>query len=161
MRKMIDLDRFDRHLLDLVRRDNLQPARILADTVGLSISAVLRRLRRLREEKVIVADIALVDPALTGSALTMHVLVQMQQAGPQTMDNFAREIARHPEITAAWDVTGDDDFLLKVQVGSMEEYDVFTRRALGEDKGVHSFKTLITIRHIVENEAARRPLRDG
>ena len=52
------------------------------------------------------------------------------------------------------------DFLLKVQVGSMEEYDVFTRRALGEDKGVHSFKTLITIRNIIENDVARRPLRN-
>lgn len=157
---MIDLDPFDRRLLELVRANNLEPARLLADKVGLSISAVLRRLRRLRAEKVIVADMAVVDPALTGSALTMHVLVQMQQAGAQAMDNFAREIARHPEITAAWDVTGDDDFLLKVQVGSMEEYDGFTRRALGEDKGVHSFKTLISIRNIIENDIARRPLRD-
>lgn len=157
---MIELDAFDRKLLELVRHDNLQPARVLADKVGLSVSAVLRRLRRLREDKVIVADMAIVDPALTGSALTMHVLVQMQQAGPQTMDNFAREIAKHPEVTGAWDVTGDDDFLLRVQVGSMEEYDVFTRRALGEDKGVHSFTTLITIRHIIENDVARRPLRD-
>lgn len=157
---MIELDAFDRKLLELVRHDNLQPARVLADKVGLSVSAVLRRLRRLRDDKVIVADMAIVDPALTGSALTMHVLVQMQQAGPQTMDNFAREIAKHPEVTGAWDVTGDDDFLLRVQVGSMEEYDVFTRRALGEDKGVHSFTTLITIRHIIENDVARRPLRE-
>jgi Lrp/AsnC family leucine-responsive transcriptional regulator len=161
MRKMPDLDDFDRRLLALVREDNQQPARVLADKVGLSLSAVLRRLRRLREEKVIVADIAVVNPALTGSALTMHVLVQMQQAGPQTMDQFAREIIRHPEITGAWDVTGDDDFLLKIQVGTMEDYDRFTRRALGEDKGVHSFKTLITIRNIIENDAARRPLREG
>ena len=60
---MIDLDDFDRRLLALVRHDNLQPARILADKVGLSLSAVLRRLRRMREEKVIIADIAVVDPA--------------------------------------------------------------------------------------------------
>ena len=160
MRKMADLDDFDRRLLDLVRQNNLEPARILAEKVGLSLSAVLRRLRRLRDEKIIVADIAVVDPTLTGSALTMHVLVQMQQAGPQTMDGFARQIVHHPEITGAWDVTGDDDFLLKVQVGSMEDYDVFTRRALGEDKGVHSFKTMITIRNIIENDIARRPLRD-
>ena len=157
---MIDLDGFDRRLLDLVRQNNLEPARILAEKVGLSLSAVLRRLRRLRDEKIIVADIAVVNPALTGSALTMHVLVRMQQAGPQTMDAFARQIVHHPEITGAWDVTGYDDFLLKVQVGSMEDYDVFTRRALGEDKGVHSFKTLITIRNVIENDIARRPLRD-
>lgn len=156
---MIDLDDFDRRLLALVRENNLAPARILAEKVGLSLSAVLRRLRRLRDEKIIVADIAVVNPALTGSALTMHVLIRMQQAGPQNMDNFARAIVRHPEITGAWDITGDDDFLLKVQVGSMEEYDSFVRRALGEDKGVHSFKTLITIRNIIENDVARRPLR--
>src|SRR3546814_8317976 len=79
----------------------------------------------------------------------------MEQAGAQTMDGFAREIARHPEITGAWDVTGDEDFLLKVQVGSMAEYDLFTRRALGEDKGVHSFTTLIALRTIVEDDASR------
>lgn len=158
---MPDLDDFDRRLLALVREDNQQPARVLADKVGLSLSAVLRRLRRLRDEQVIVADIAVVNPALTGSALTMHVLVRMQQAGPQTMDQFAREIVRHPEITGAWDVTGEDDFLLKVQVGTMEEYDRFTRRALGEDKGVHSFTTMIAIRNIIENDVARRPLRVG
>jgi DNA-binding Lrp family transcriptional regulator len=158
MRKKIDLDDFDRRLIDEVRRDNQQPARILADTVGLSVSAVLRRLRRLRAEHVIIADHAIVDPALTGSALTMHVLVKMRQAGASSMDAFSRTLPTHPEVTAAWDVTGDDDYILKVQVASMADYDRFTRRALGEDRGVHAFKTLITIRTIVEDDASRRPL---
>ena len=158
MRKRTELDEFDRRLIEEVRRDNLQPARVLADKVGLSVSAVLRRLRRLRAERVIVADRAVIDPALTGSALTMHVLIKMKQAGASTMDAFARAIAQHREVTAAWDVTGDDDFVLKVQVASMQEYDRFTRRALGEDQGVYAFKTLITIRAIVEDDGWRRPL---
>jgi len=158
MRKRVDLDQFDRRLIEEARRDNQQPARILADKVGLSVSAVLRRLRRLRDEGVIVADRAVIDPALTGSALTMHVLVKMKQAGASTMDAFARNIAQHREVTAAWDVTGDDDFVLKVQVASMQEYDRFTRRALNEEQGVYAFKTLITIREIVEDDGWRRPL---
>jgi len=158
MRKKVDLDEFDRRLIEEARRDNLQPARILADKVGLSVSAVLRRMRRLREARVIVADHAVIDPALTGSALTMHVLVKMKQAGASSMDAFARAIVHHREVTAAWDVTGDDDFVLKVQVGSMQEYDRFTRRALSEEQGVYAFKTLITIRTIVEDDASRRPL---
>lgn len=158
MHKNVTLDAFDRKLLDLVRRDTLQPARRLAEQVGLSTSAVLRRLRRLREEKVIVADIALVNPALTGSALTMHVLVKMKNASPRALDAFSRTIVACPEVTAAWDVTGDEDVLLKVQVASMEEYDAFTRKALDEDSNVHSFKTLITIRSIIDNELSRRPL---
>jgi DNA-binding Lrp family transcriptional regulator len=160
MRKVVELDDFDRRLIELVRRDNLEPARTLADTVGLSISAVLRRLRRLREAKVIVADIAVVDPALTGSALTMHVLVRMKQPGLRALDLFAREILGRREVTGAWEVTGDDDFVLKVQVGSMEEYDMFTREVLHEDGGVQSFKTLIAMRTVIEDDVSRRPLLD-
>ena len=161
MRKRIDLDDFDRRLIDLVRQNNLDPARILADKVGLSISAVLRRLRRLREEKVIVADIAVVDPALTGSAIMMHVLVRMREPGLRAMEAFARKIARRPEVTGAWEVTGDDDFVLKVQVGSMEEYDAFTRSALGDEDGVMAFKTLITMHAVVEDSPSARPLLKG
>ncbi len=160
MQKMIDLDSFDRRLLELVREDNLQPARELADKVGLSISAVLRRLRRLRAEGVIVADIAVVNPALTGAAITMHVLVRMKEPGVRAMDAFARTIARHPEVTAAWEVTGDDDFVLKIQIGSMAEYDAFAREVLADEQGVQSFKTLIAIRPIVEDGPSSRPLRD-
>lgn len=158
MQKLVKLDDFDRRLIALVRRDNLEPARSLADKVGLSISAVLRRLRRLREEGIIVADIAIVDPALTGSALTIHVLVRMKKSGRRAMDAFGRDILRHREVTGAWEVTGDDDFVLKVQVGSMAEYDAFTRRALDEEGGVETFKSLITIRTIVEDDLSTRPL---
>ncbi|RZK02529.1 MAG: Lrp/AsnC family transcriptional regulator [Novosphingobium sp.] len=158
MRKTVELDDFDRRLIELVRQNNLEPARTLAEKVGLSISAVLRRLRRLREDKVIVADIAVVDPALTGAALTMHVLVQMKVPGRQPMDAFARRIARRPEVTAAWEVTGEDDFVLKVEVGSMAEYDAFIREELDEDDGVLGFKTFIAIRPIIADGPSRRPL---
>ncbi|MCK9540669.1 MAG: Lrp/AsnC family transcriptional regulator [Novosphingobium sp.] len=160
MQKLSDLDVFDRRLIELVRQNNLAPARELADTVGLSISAVLRRLRRLREDGVIIADIAVVNPALTGSALTMHVLVRMKEPGRRPLDDFSRRLSRHREVTAAWEVTGDDDFVLKVQVGSMEEYDAFTREALSEDAGVLSFKTMIVIRTIIADGPSSRALAD-
>jgi Lrp/AsnC family transcriptional regulator, leucine-responsive regulatory protein len=158
MPKMIDLDEFDLRLIERVRRNNLEPARILADKVGLSISAVLRRLRRLREEKVIVSDIAVINPAMTGAALTMHVLVRMNEPGRRVLDRFAQALAHRSEVTGAWEVTGDDDYVLKVQVGSMEEYDAFTREMLHDDDGVKSFKTLISMRTIIEDDLSSRPL---
>lgn len=158
MRKIPDLDYFDRRLLERVRRNNLEPARVLAEKVGLSISAVLRRLRRLRDEQVIVADIAVVNPALTGSAITLHVLVRMREPGRRALDAFSKSLADHPEVTGAWKVTGDDDFVLKVQISSMAEYDAFIESALGDENGVLSFKTLITISTIIEDDASTRPL---
>ena len=159
MQKIPELDSFDRRLLEEVRRDNQQPARVLADKVGLSVSAVLRRLRRLRDDGVIIADIAVVNPVLTGATLTLHVLVKMQSSHSRDVDAFSDMVAQQPEITAIWDITGEDDFLLKLQVNSMEEYDAFSRRFLREDNLVQSFKTMISIRKIIENEEYRRPLK--
>lgn len=158
MRKITDLDAFDRRLLARVRHNNLEPARLLAERVGLSMSAVLRRLARLRDDRVIVADVSIVNPALTGSALTLHILVRMREPGRRVRDVFSAGLAAHPEVTGAWEVTGDDDYVVKVQVASMAEYDLFIRRALGEENGVAAFKTLITINTIVEEDASARPL---
>ncbi|WP_394845249.1 winged helix-turn-helix transcriptional regulator [Pendulispora brunnea] len=58
----VKLDRFDRQLLNLVQEDATQTAERLAEKVGLSPSAIQRRLRRMREEGVIVRDCAVLDP---------------------------------------------------------------------------------------------------
>lgn len=62
---------------------------------------------------------------------------------------------------AAWNVTGDDDFLLTVQVPSMEAYDAFTRDELGNEAHVRTFRTLIAIRSIGDNPPARRGITIG
>nr|KIS32683.1 AsnC family transcriptional regulator [Novosphingobium sp. P6W] len=157
--KSATLDSFDRKLLECVRRNNLEPARSLAEKVGLSESSVLRRLRRMRAEGIIIGDIALIDPALTGGAITMHVLVQLYNDGHIRTDAFARNMARREEVVAAWNVAGDDDFVLIVQVPSMEAYDAFTREELSEQSHVRDFKTLISIRPVVDTMISRRPLR--
>jgi DNA-binding Lrp family transcriptional regulator len=74
------------------------------------------------------------------------------------MEAFARKIVREREVAAAWEVSGDDDFVLKIQVASMAQYGAFTRRMLDDEHGVMAFKTLITIRTIVEDNSAITPL---
>lgn len=154
MKNISDLDDIDRRLIEFVRRDNLTPARVLADHLGLSISAVLRRLRRLREEKIIIADIAVIDPALTGAALTMHVTVRLKAYGRQEADAFARRIAGHPQVVSGWEVIGEDHFMLKVQVATMQEYDAFIRDALDSDDSVEAYKTAVSVRSILVGPGA-------
>lgn len=158
MQETVTLDDFDRRLLDLVRRDNLQPARVLADKVGLSESAVSRRLRRLREEGVIVADVAVIDEARLARALTMHVLVEMEREGTAVLDALIDSLTARREVQAAWYVTGETDFVLYVRVPTMEAYEVFTREVLNDDARVRAFKTLISIREVLPFDPARRGL---
>jgi Lrp/AsnC family leucine-responsive transcriptional regulator len=157
MMDSIDLDDFDRRILAIVRRDNLRPARLIADQVGLSESAVLRRLRRLRSSGVIVADVALIDPARLSSSIIIHVLVVLNQSGIKAEQAFARKLQAQPEVIAAWNVTGRTDFLLTVSVPSIEAYQRFADDILASDDNIRTFETLVSLREIVRFD----PLRAG
>jgi DNA-binding Lrp family transcriptional regulator len=153
----VDLDHFDHRIIALVRRNNLTPARAIAHDVGLSESAVLRRLRRLRATGVIVADVALIDPARLAPSITIHVLVELNQSGLRMEQAFAARLAQCPEVIGAWNVTGRTDFLLTVTVPSIEAYQRFSDDMLAADENVRDFETLVSLREIVRPD----PLRAG
>lgn len=156
MQETVILDEFDRRLLDLVRRNNLTPARVLAEKVGLSESAVSRRLRRLRDEKIIIADVAVVDRGRLEKALTMHVLVEMEREGTAVIDALMRKLQARPEVHGMWYTTGHVDFILYVVVPDMQAYDTFTRDALNDDARVRNFTTLLTIREVMPFDPSQR-----
>jgi DNA-binding Lrp family transcriptional regulator len=157
MTETADLDSFDRRIIDVARRNNLEPARQIAERVGLSESAVLRRLRRLRATGVIAADVAIVDPARLAPAITLHVLVELHESDLRAEQAFARKIRERPEVIGAWNVTGRTDFLLIVSVASIEEYQRFSDDFLAADEDVRLFETLVSLREIVRFD----PLRAG
>ncbi|MCQ4162651.1 Lrp/AsnC family transcriptional regulator [Roseomonas sp. GC11] len=146
MPECVTLDRFDHALLERLRVNNQTPARVLAEAVGLSESAVLRRLRALRKSGVILADVAIVHPAVLGRPLGIHVLVSLEREGTAALDAFERKLRGRPEVQGAWYVTGEADFVLHLQLGDMEEYERFTREMFHDDPNVRSFRTIITLR---------------
>lgn len=148
MPKIADIDQFDHALLKEMQRDNQTPARVLAERVGLSQSAVLRRLRRLRAEKIITADVSIVNPAVLGVPVTIHVLVSIDR-GSQLADAFARKLRSRPEVRHASYVTGGADFVLHLQVESMEAYAAFAREVFHDDPNVSSFYTYVAMRDVV------------
>jgi len=152
-----ELDEFDRRIIAIVRRNNLEPARIIADRVGLSESAVLRRLRRLRATGIIVADVALIDAARLAPAITIHVLVELIRSGLKAERAFADTLQQRPEVIGAWNVTGRTDFLLTVTVPSIEAYQRFADDVLASDENVRGFETLVSLREVVRFD----PLRAG
>nr|WP_314436816.1 Lrp/AsnC family transcriptional regulator [uncultured Brevundimonas sp.] len=158
MANFVNLDDFDHKLLARVRRNNLEPARITAEAVGLSESAVLRRLRRLRAQGVIAADVSMIDPARVEPRIVLHVLVEMNTQDRKVMDAFQRAMKASPEVQACWDVTGETDYLVTVAVRAMQDYEAFGIRELIPDKGVRAYKSMIVIREVVGFDPARTVL---
>lgn len=146
------IDSFDQALLAEVQQNNLTPARVLAERVGLSESAVLRRLRRLRAEGVITADVSVVRAASLGRPVTAIVLVNMVREGRAQIDAFIERLHGRPEVVSTWYVTGNADFVLVLNLADLAAYDAFTNEVFLADPNIGKFETLLSLRELV-----RRP----
>lgn len=143
----MDLDDFDRRLLAALQRDNRQTGEELAEAVGLSPAACLRRAQRLREAGVIARDVAIVAAEYADRPLTLITQVTLQRDRPDFLDTFRRRMAAAPEVTQAYYVTGAADLVLIIAVVDMEQYESFTRRQLG-DPQVKRFDTMVVMNRV-------------
>lgn len=137
------LDRFDLALLELVQRDNRLTSDALSERVGLSATAVQRRLKRLRAEGVIEADVAIVSPRAVGQRIHMLVMVSLERERADIIDRFKKNIRATPEVMNGYYVTGEADFLLVVTARNMEDYEAFTRRFFYDNPDIKNFKTMV------------------
>lgn len=141
----MDLDRFDRQLLNLVQQDSAQTAERLAEQVGLSPSAIQRRLKRLREQGVILRDIAVVDPRAVGRPTFFVASLEVERERPELLAQLRDWIARHTEIQQAFYVTGEADFVIVVTARDTEAFDTLMSRLVKENPNVRRFTTNVVL----------------
>lgn len=144
----ITLDEFDVKILNIVQRDNRLSTERIAAQVGLSSSAVQRRLRRLRQERIIEMEISVVSPQAVGLTLTAIVAVTLEREEPRIFDQFNQLMIAAPEVMQCYYVTGQADFIVIVTAKDMQDYDAFTRRCFTENPHVKRFNTNIVIRRV-------------
>jgi Lrp/AsnC family leucine-responsive transcriptional regulator len=143
----VELDDFDRRLLDALQQDSRRTGEQLAVLVGLSPAACLRRAQRLRETGIIEREVAIIAPRAVGRRLTMVLTVTLDGERPEILDEFKRRMRRAPEVMQCYEVTGATDFVLIVALADMEEFEDFTKRLLSE-KYVRRFETMVVIERV-------------
>lgn len=104
------MDSFDRHLLKLLQSDNRQSYDALGDAVGLSPTAVRRRIKHLRESGVIRADVSLLDAGRLG--ITVITSIRFEKESATTYAAFNQRMKASPLIVQCYTVTGEVDFIL-------------------------------------------------
>lgn len=141
----MELDRFDRRLLDLVQRDAGQTAERLAEQIELSPSAIQRRLRRLREAGVIVRETAIIDPRSIGNPTFFVVSVQVQSERPELLAQLRSWLAAEEYVQQAFYVTGESDFVLIVTAADTQTYEALMARMVRENPNVKRFTTNVAL----------------
>ena len=142
---MTVLDRIDIGILQAVQQNNRLTSEELGERVGLSATACQRRLKRLRAEGVIEADISVVAPKAVGRPVSMLVLVSLERERADIVDKFKAAIRSTQEVMIGFYVTGDADFVLLITAKDMEDYEQFTRRFFYENHDIKGFKTMVVM----------------
>lgn len=137
------IDRIDANILALLQRNNRLTTDEIGKAAGLSSTAVQRRLKKLRADGVIEADVSIVQPKAVGRPISIVVMVTLERERADIVDRFKQSIRQTPEVMNGFYVTGDSDFLLIVTARSMEDYEQFTRKFFYENPDIKGFKTMV------------------
>jgi Lrp/AsnC family leucine-responsive transcriptional regulator len=136
-----EIDEFDRRILRLLQADSRLTAESVSQQVGLSGSAVQRRVNRLREMGVIKAEVAVLDRSRLGQKTTAIVEVCMESEKPALLAQFQQWLQRETKVQQAWYVSGVADYVLVVVTSDLEEFGRFLEKLLEQNQMIKECKT--------------------
>ena len=147
------LGKKDRVILDALQRDSRLTMQQLAERVGMSSSACWRRVRSLEEEGVIARYAVLVNPRKAGFSLSSMTHVSLARHEEKNVENFVREVQRHPEVLECFATSGEADFHLRVVVEDMDAYNKFLDNFIFRLPGVSQVRSNIVLKEIKSDTA--------
>jgi DNA-binding Lrp family transcriptional regulator len=155
----IQLDEIDRKLLDLLQNDAARPLYELGDLVGLSPSAVQRRLSRYRSSGAIAKQVAVLDPEAIAGTVLACVLVTLERESRKLHSDFRQRLLAAAEAQQCYELAGAWDYLVVVAASSMPRCRTVIDELLLDAPNVKRYETLFVLEPIKRglNIPLRRP----
>ena len=146
----MQLDRYDRHILELLQQDGRISNQDLADHIGLSTSPCLRRVRTLEESGIIAGYHAQLDAKKLGLTLMALIHISMDRHTPARFANFEKKISELAAVLECLLITGQDaDYQLKVVVRDMDAYQELLLNKITRIEGVTGVHSSFVLRRVV------------
>ena len=140
------LDRIDRKILRILQAEGRLTNQALAERVALSPSACLARTRRLERAGIIEGYHARLDPFALGIGLVLYAEVTLSGSRADETARFEAALMALPQVVEISDVSGDVDYMLKVVVGTIAEWNRLREQLAGGDLGVERITTHVLMR---------------
>lgn len=144
------MDEKDRAILRLLRQDARMSNAALAEAVGLSPSACLRRLRLLEAGGVIRGyTVVLAEPEAPGGGVTVIVQITLERQTDEHLRRFEEAVRRCPEVRECHLMTGMSDYLLRVEARDAADYERIHKDQLSRMPGVARIQSSFAIRTVI------------
>ncbi|WP_339725513.1 Lrp/AsnC family transcriptional regulator [uncultured Paraglaciecola sp.] len=150
----MQLDKYDRLILDIIQKKGRISNQELAEAINLSPSPCLRRVRQLEESGMIAGYVALLDARKLGLTLVSFIQISMDKHTPERFNHFEKQIATFPEVLECHLVTGQSaDYLLKVIIKDMDDFQRFLLNKLTPIEGVTGVHSSFVLKSPVNTSA--------
>ncbi|MCU4674246.1 Lrp/AsnC family transcriptional regulator [Catenovulum sp. 2E275] len=150
----MELDKYDKLILQTIQKQGRISNQELADAINLSPSPCLRRVRQLEEAGLIDGYVALVNARALGLTLLSFIQISMDKHTPERFDLFEKTIAELPQVLECHLITGQSaDYLLKVIVKDMDDFQDFLLNKLTRIEGVTGVHSSFVLKSPVKSSA--------
>ena len=150
----MEIDSFDRQILQVIQQDGRISNQDLADRIGLSPSPCLRRVRALEEAGIVTGYRALVNAKALGYTLMALIYISMDKHTPERFEHFEKEISQISEVLECLLITGQDaDYQIKVIVRDMDAYQELLLNRINRIQGVTGVHSSFVLRRVVDKTA--------
>lgn len=146
-------DSIDKKLLKLLQSDSKQTNKALAHALGLSVTAVYERIKKLESNGVINKYVALVDKKSVDKDFVAFCNIKLIQHTQEYVVKFEREVAKLEEVLECYHISGDYDYLIKVLVEDMEEFRNFMVKKLTKIDHIGSTYSMFMINEVKHTTA--------
>lgn len=146
----MDLDTTDQAILRSLQEDGRMTNSELADRIGLSPSACLRRVRALEEAGVISGYTAVLDPAAIDRGTSVFVEISLSSQEESVLDAFEAKVAVHPSVMSCHLMAGDADYLVHVVCSDVAHYEQLHRTHFALLPGVARIRSSFALRTVVD-----------
>ena len=142
---MAEIDQIGARILQELGRDGRISNIELAERVGLSPSACLRRVQELERSGVIAGYRAVLNPAALGVGFVAYIAVGLSEHSKEAQEGFERSISRSPEVRECHNITGNVEYLLRVEARDLADYKHFHTEVLGALPQVKSITSYVVM----------------
>ncbi len=146
------MDKIDYAIMGELQSNGRLTNQELAERVNLSPSPCLRRVRNLEEDGVIAGYRAVIDPKKYGLNVTIFARITLQQHNKEIIANFESAIQLLGEVMECYLLTGSADYLLRIMLRDLDDYDRFMRQKLHNIKGIAAINTSFAFGEIKKSQ---------
>ena len=150
------LDKLDIRILDLLQQDATLAVADIAQQVASSKTVVWRRIQKYLKDGIIRERVAILDHHSIGLGVMVIAQVKMSRHGKDVLPNFLKAIKTFPQVIECHTLMGDVDFLLKIMLRSVDDYEQFFWQKLSKIEGVQEVSSSISMSQTVNT--TRLPL---